>query len=187
MSDIGRYCMLRLGLLLLANMLMLSAFAQKMLVFRQASTQRVIELKIGHRAAILYSGYLGQLEFARETVTDITDSTITIGVDITKIFPSSKPGKNNRLVYKVIAIKDIKGFRRMTLGRQLAKSAFNIAGIVGSFYLLQDVYSSDISNFNAFAISLGVGLGLYGINNLIFPENIKYYIEEGWTVEVVGP
>ncbi len=144
-------------------------------------------MKVGHRAAILYTGYRGQTEFARETVTEITDSTITLGVDVNRIFPNSKPGKNNRFTYKTIAVKDIKGFRRMTVGRQVAKTSFNIAGVVGSFYLLRGVYSSDISNFSSFAISLGVGMGLYGINNLIFPENIKHYMQEGWTVEVASP
>jgi hypothetical protein len=185
--DTVRYYINKIGLLLVCSFFGMPVFAQQKLVFTHAATQKTIELKVGHRAAILYTGYLGQVEFARETVTDITDSTITLGVDITKILPNSKPGKNNKLTYKTILIKDIKGFRRMTVGRQAAKSALSIAGIVGSFYLLQGVYSSDISNFNAFAISLGVGLGLYGINNLIFPENIKYYMQEGWTVSVAAP
>ncbi len=156
-------------------------------MFTHLATQHTIEMKVGHRAAILYTGYRGQLEFSRETVTDITDSTITLGVDVSRIFSNSKPGKNNQFTYKTISIRDIKGFRRMTLGRQMAKLSFNVAGVVGSFYFLKGVYSSDMSNFSTFAISLGVGLGLYGINNLLFPENIKYYMDEGWTVTVANP
>jgi hypothetical protein len=185
--DTVRYYISRVVLLLLFSSFLLPVFAQKKLVFTYSATLETIEMKVGHRAAILYTGYRGQTEFARENVTEITDSTIVLGVDITRIFPNSKPGKNNRLTYKVISIKDIKGFRRMTIGRQLAKSSFNIAGVVGSFYLLHGIYSSDISNFSSFAISVGVGVGLYGINNLIFPENIKYYMQEGWTVKVVDP
>lgn len=170
---------------MLCCMMMGSVYAQKKLVFINSTSQKVIELKVGHRAALLYAGYRGQVEFARETVTDITDSTITLGIDMNERL--GKPGKHNRFTYKTISIKDIKGFRRMTLGRQVAKTTLAAAGVVGSFYLLKNVYSSDISNFSAFAISVGVGVGLYGINNLIFPENIKYYMQDGWTVVVTGP
>lgn len=167
----------------MCSLLVLPVFAQKKALLIHAEKQKVLELKVGHRVALLYTGYRGQVEFACEMVSDITDSTITIGLK-DGLLGSSKKGKQN---YKTIAIKDIQGFRRMTLGRQLAKTAFTIGGVVGSFYLLRGVYSSNLSNWSSFAISLGVGLGLYELNALIFPENIKYFMDEGWTIAVVDP
>jgi hypothetical protein len=160
--------------------------AQKTLLFYNTQLNKTIELKEGHRAAILYKGYQNQIEFAMETVTLITDSTIVLGIDLATLLPNHKPGKMNKLMYKVIRITDIVGFRRMTLGRQIAKLTFSIAGIVGSFYILNGVYSSNISNFNAFMISLGAGFGILGLNHLIFPENIKYYFSDGWQVKVLS-
>jgi hypothetical protein len=163
------------------------SFAQPTLVFTQASTHKKIEMHIGHRATILYKGYLGQLETAKETITDITDSTIVLGINYAETYPrmAARPGKNLRMTYKVIRVSDIVGFRRMTIGRQLGSLAFKTAGIVGSFYLLRNVYANpSISAGNAFLISLGTGFSILGINSLLFPENIKYYMEDGWSVAV---
>jgi hypothetical protein len=163
----------------------ITCFAQKRLLFYNTKTLKTIELKEGHRASILYKGYMGQLEVMIHTVTQITDSTITLGSDFSGTPFATKPGKIAGLSYKTIRITDIEGFRRMTVGRQLARSGVNIIGIVGSYYLLRNVYTSNISGTGAFFISLGTGLGIVGITKLLFPENIKYYMEDGWQVKVV--
>lgn len=165
----------------------LGSFAQPTLVFTQATTNNKIEMKIGHRATILYKGYLGQLETAKETITDITDSTIVLGINMAEVYPrmAARPGKNLKTTYKVIRISDIMGFRRMTLGRQMGSLVFKTAGIVGSFYLLRNVYANpSISSGTSFLISIGTGFGILGINGLLFPENIKHYVEDGWSVAV---
>lgn len=162
-------------------------FAQKRLLFYNTQKLKTIELKEGHRASILYKGYNNQIEFITHTVSQITDSTITLGVDMSSYFPNRKPGQSIRMTYKVIRIEDIIGFRRMTLGRQWAKIGVSIGGIVGSFYLLHGVYNnSSISNGGAFFISLGTGFALLGLNQLLFPENIKYYFKDGWEVKVLS-
>lgn len=142
-------------------------------------------VKEGMRVSLLYKGYRGQNEFAREIIKEITDSTVTLGIDITEI-TGIRPGKINSVTHKVIRVQDIIGFRRMGTGRQLAKTVVAVGGVVGSFYLLRNVYrSSNISSGTSFLISLGVGAGLVGVNELLFPENIKYYMEDGWQVSVI--
>jgi hypothetical protein len=164
----------------------LICFGQKSLLFYNTKTLRTIELKVGHKATLLYKGYLNQTEVICHTVTDITDSTIVIGSDLSIILPEKRPGQKLGQVQKVIRISDITGFRRMTIGRQLAKAGVGVAGAVGSFYLLQYIYQSDISRGNAFLISLGTGFSLIGLNRILFPENIKYYFEDGWQVKVIN-
>lgn len=162
-------------------------FAQKRLLFYNTQTLKTVELKEGHRASILYKGYNNQIEFMTDAVTQITDSTITLGLDMTSFLPNRKPGQTISSKHKIIRIEDIIGFRRMTLGRQWAKIGVNIAGIVGSFYLLHGVYNnSSISNGGAFLISLGTGFAILGVGQLLFPENIKYYFKDGWQVNVLS-
>jgi predicted phage tail protein len=176
-----RNCFLLLFLLAVS----VQGFAQKGLLFYNTKKNKTILVKEGMRASILYKGYKGQTEFAREIIREITDSTITLGVDLTQV-TGIRPGKINSLTHKIIRVEDIVGFRRMGTGRQIAKTVVAVGGVVGSFYLLRNVYrSSTISSGSSFLISLGVGLGLVGINELLFPENIKYYMEDGWQVKVI--
>lgn len=162
-------------------------FAQKRLLFYNTQKLKTIELKEGHRASILYKGYNNQIELATQTVTQITDSTITLGMDMSSYFPNRKPGQSLRMTYKIIRIEDIIGFRRMTLGRQWAKVGVGVAGIVGSFYFLHGIYNNpSIGNGSAFFISLGTGFGLLALNQLLFPENIKHYFKDGWEVKVLS-
>lgn len=129
---------------------------------------------------------MAQPEFVKETISDITDSTVVLGYSRYESLPKSitKPGKHPKIMHKVIRIEDITGFRKMGIGRLLAKSAVSIGGIFASYYLLKDIYSSDISTGSSILLSMGVGFGLYGLTEALFPENIKYYMEDGWQVTV---
>jgi hypothetical protein len=171
----------KLLLVIFILLLSLGGFAQKRLLFYNAKTLRTIELKEGHKASILYKGYLGQPEFFIQMVTHITDSTIVLGTNrSSKLF-----GKSDAPSAKTIRISDILGFRRMTVGRQLAQAGVSIAGVVGSYILIRNLYASNINPTGAFFISLGTGYGIIGITRLLFPENIKYHMEEGWQVKVI--
>lgn len=181
------YCMYKISFVFSFLLFFSECWAQKSLLFYNVKTNDSIEMKVGHRATILYKGYLGQLEVVKETVTDITDSTIVLGVNLAENFPSfvSKPGKSNRFIYKTIKITDIVGFRRMTVGRQVAKLMLSIATVVGSVYIAQKAYSGNFNALSAFGVTLGAGLGLFWLNNVMLPESIKYYFEEGWSVIVI--
>jgi hypothetical protein len=67
----------------------------------------------------------------------------------------------------------------------LAKSAVSIGGIFASYYLLKNIYSSNMSSGTSILLSMGVGFGLLGVTELLFPENIKHYTEDGWQAKVV--
>jgi hypothetical protein len=164
-----------------------SGYAQKSLLFYNTKKKKTILAKEGMRVSILYKGYQGQVEFAKEIIREITDSTITLGIDITQLAPNIRPGKINKLTYKTVRVEDIIGFRKMGVGRQVAKSVVAIGGVVGSFYFLRHIYSSgNIGTGSSFLISLGVGAGLVAVNELLFPENIKHYMEDGWAVRVIN-
>jgi hypothetical protein len=174
--------------LFLAIILFLSVpvMAQKSLLFYHTGKNKTIEIKQGIRVSLLYKGYMGQVEFSKEIIREITDSTITLGLDYTEMLPGLRPGRMNLFTHKVIRTEDILGFRKMGVGRQLAKTGVALGGAVGSFYLLRSVFNSNnISTANSFLLSLGIGTGLYAMNELLFPENIKYYMEDGWKVKVI--
>ena len=176
------------SLSILFILLTVQCFAQKKLVFTHAQTHKTIELNVGNRAAFTYKGYMQQHEFIKEIITNITDSTVTLGFTYYPSLPPSitKPGKHPKLVYKVVRIADITGFRKMGVGRLLAKSAVSIGSIIGSYYLLRGIYNSNIGAGSSIALSMGVGIGIYGLNEMLFPENIKYYLEDGWQVSVAN-
>lgn len=176
---------IRLSILFL--LFTLPCFAQKKLIFKNANTQKTVEFKVGNQASFIYKGYMAQSEFVKETISEITDSTVVLGFSYYQSLPKSvtKPGKHPKLLHKVIRIEDITGFRKMGTGRLLAKSAVSIGGIFASYYLLKDIYSSGISTGSSILLSMGVGFGLYGLTEVLFPENIKYYVEDGWKATVV--
>ncbi len=166
-------------LLILLCCFSLAASAQRTLVFINEKENKVIEVTEGQQLCVLYKGYLGQTEFAKDVVSEITDSTVTLGIYKTR---ESKTGQS----YKVIRIEDIVAFRRMTIGRQLLKSTVQIGSVVGLYILANQAYSSpDISNGGAFAISLGAGISTRVLINLLFPEKVKYHMQDGWRVSVV--
>ena len=161
------------------------ASAQKSLYFFNSQKNKLIEVHEGHYLSLQYTGYLGQTEFVKNVVTAITDSTITLGVEMEKF--GFLGTSNSRLVppHKIIRIKDITAFRKMTVARQLVKSACTIGAVLGSYFLLYDLYNSpSVSRGGAFFISIGVGVGSSLLFNALFPENVKYRLPDGWQVVV---
>lgn len=180
--------MLKHGLILLLLFFQLELRAQHHLYFFNKQENKMIEVIPGQTLALLYSGYMGQTEFAKNVVTEITDSTVVLGHHPDRMSPwfkqrAEKKTLKNGAAYKVVRIKDIKGFRRITNGRQVLKTLTQTASIVGLFYLAGSVYRSpDISTGNAFLISFASGIGTSVIINVLFPENIKYHVGNTWQV-----
>ncbi len=167
-------------------LLLLSAFdsfAQELLFFNAAKQKSVI-VRPGSILCVSYTGYNGITEFAKLTVTDITDSTVVLGVNTAKLGFMSKlkdgPHVNN---YKVIRLEDIKGFRRITLGRTTLKTLMKIGVVVGTYFFIYEL--SQDGGFSAgetFAISAGAGIAGTILVNALLPENVKYYMKDGWEV-----
>ncbi len=176
---------LRLFLLMLFIALYCASQAQTNLYFINRSKHKIIEVKTGQQLSLKYKGYLGQPEFAKQTVTEITDSFIYLGVDpelLGDLFKKSI-SNNPKFIYKKVLLKDIIAFRRMTVGRQFFKSSMMIATIFGTGYLLTDLYQKNkFTTLETLGISFGVGIGTSLLINLVLPENPKCFLSDGWEV-----
>ena len=159
--------------------------AQTNIYFINRAKNKVVEVKVGQILSLKYKGYLGQPEFVKETVTEITDSFVVLGVNpeilgagFQKILSS-----NPKFIYKKVMLNDIVSFRRITAGRQLLRTSLMVANIIGIGYLLTDLY-----HYNTFTvpetlgISLGVGIVSSLAINIFFPENPKYFLNNGWII-----
>lgn len=174
-------------------LLPLLGLSQPALYFYNAQTNELITAKAGQQLVVLYKGYNGQTEFYKEIITEITDSTLTLGHDFTKTnnfvsISQRKKAHKKGPAYKVIAIQDIMAFRRISPTRILSKAGLQIGSVVGLLFLVEDIYESpDISSSNAFFLSFGLGIASRTIINIIFPEDVKYYMSEGWKATNVYP
>jgi hypothetical protein len=158
-------------------------FSQQV-VFSNHKSNKIIVVKPGCKVSLGYFGYNGMQEFASNTVTDITDSTITLGLDLSFWFPNKKPNTSTNN-YKIIRLSDITHFRKRSMGGELLKNAMQIGAAVGSIYLLSDLYrNSSISRSNAILVSVGVGLVLNLTVKIMFPENAKHRIQDGWIINL---
>ena len=158
-------------------------FSQQV-VFSNHKSNKIIVVKPGCKVSLGYYGYNGMQEFTSNTVTDITDSTITLGLDLSFWFPNKKPNTSTNN-YKIIRLSDITHFRKRSMGGELLKNAMQIGAAVGSIYLLSDLYrNSSISRSNAILVSIGVGLVLNLTVKIMFPENAKHRIQDGWIINI---
>lgn len=159
------------------------SFSQQV-VFSNQKSNKIIVVKPGCKVSLGYKGYNGMQEFASNTVTHITDSTITLGLDLSFWFPNKKPNSSINQ-YKIIRLSDITHFRKRSMGGELLKNAMQIGAAVGSIYLLSDLYrNSSISRSNAILVSVGVGLVLNLTVKIMFPENAKHRIQDGWIINL---
>jgi hypothetical protein len=159
--------------------------AQRNLYFINRARHKVVEVQVGQQLSLKYKGYLNQPEFCRQTVTDITDSTITLGVDPALLGKGYQQmtANNPKFVYRKILIRDIIAFRRISVERALLKNALLVGNLIGSYYLLSDLYhNSHFSTPQTFLISFGTGILSVIVINLLLPENPKYQVENGWEV-----
>lgn len=159
-------------------------FAQPNLYFVNRAKHKIIEVKTGQQLSLKYKGYMGQPEFVKQTVTEINDSMITLGIDPAAFgFLQNKMENTPKYIYRNIMLRDILKFRRMTNGRVFLKTGFMLASIVGSYFLLTDLYqNSSFTTGQTFLISIGTGLASTILINALLPENPKYKTEDGWEI-----
>lgn len=137
---------------------------------------------------VTYKGYNGQHEFATQVISDITDSTITLGLGPESILWTGKKYNASANNYKVIQIKDITAFRKRSVGGVALNALVSVGSVVGSIFLLDDlIRTNNISTGNALLISIGAGLVVRYATMLVFPVNAKYKMIDGWKVQAVKP
>jgi hypothetical protein len=157
------------------------------LLFTNQLTQQQIRVVPGHMISVSYMGYNGVPEFAKLTITDINDSCILLGVDPSRIaFLRGNTDGPILNTYKVIKIRDIVAFRRISVGRRILKSSLRIAAYVGTFLLVTElIKSASVSTLETYFISLGTGLGSVAAIDFLLPDKTKHRINNGWTWRVV--
>lgn len=161
-------------------------FAQKSLLFLNTKTSKTIEVSEGQTLSIQYRGYNNQLYHYKNTVTEINDSSIVIGniADEPAIW-IQKLSKKYDPDYRVIDVKDIVSFRRITAGRILAKTLISTALSVGSIFAFYGIVNNSNGNYmQAILVSFGIGLMPPIFNAFILPENPVNKIKDGWVISV---
>ena len=163
-------------------------FAQKTLLFLNTITNKSIEVYEGQTLSVQYLGYNNQLFHFKNIVTEVNDSNIVLG-NISEEQPIlvQKLSRKFEPNYRIIAIKDIVAFRRISIGRTLGKSLISttiaLSTVLGMYY----VFSNNTLSFApSIAVSFGVGIISTTLNALILPENPKYKIKEGWIIKVIN-
>lgn len=153
------------------------------LIFTNSAKNKQVKAGIGNMLFVTYKGYNGQHEFATQLITDITDSTVTLGFN-PENFTGNKKYNASANNFKVIYLKDITAFRKRSVSGVALNALISVGGVVGSVFLLNDLFNNNnISTGNAFLISFGAGLVLRFGTQLLFPVNAKYKMADGWSVK----
>jgi len=168
--------MMRLLFICSLILIALNTQAQKSsLVFYQPEQGKAVQIIKGGMLTLQYKGYLKQLELESNYIVDINDSSIVLGKPILFSTP-----KNT----KIIRIKDITGFRKVSAGTLLLKSALTVGATLGTYYTLRN-NGDNLSSTQHILYSTGAGLITRISLKLIFPENkVKYKTKNGWKIMV---
>lgn len=160
------------------------SFAQKTLRFINSKLTKVIEVEVGQTLSVQYVAYNNQLFFCRDIVTDITDSSVTLGNINEPSLPwIQKLTDKHDAPYKVIMLKDIVGFRKISQGRTIGKSAISTGIFIAAYLATLDLFlNTNLGFWPTIGISMGFTLGATVANSFILPENPKYKMKDGWLV-----
>jgi len=161
-------------------------FAQKTLLFLNTKTNKAIEVSEGQTLSVQYRGYNNQIYHFKNIVSEINDSTILLG-NMSEEQPawSQKLSRKFEPNYRIIAIKDIVTFRRITIGRSLGKSLLTTSIMLGTFFGTIDLFrNNQLGTLQTAFLSIGIGITTSVVNAIILPENPKYKVNEGWVITV---
>lgn len=155
-------------------LLFLNVNAQYILKFKNEKLNKSFEVKNGQECILAYQGYLNQTEIRKGIVTEITD---------TAIFIMNLTGLNKGEFY--IKYENLMGIKRRKVGTVLLKSLVQTGVVVGSFFALRAIVKNDLTNWEAFGLSLGVGAATGIGMKLLFPDKIKHQLNSDWTISLV--
>jgi hypothetical protein len=161
-------------------------FAQKSLIFLNTKTNETIEVSVGQTLSIKFKGYNNQLFYVKNIVTEISDSNIVLGheADEPPVW-AQKLSKKFEPNYRVVDIKDIVAFRRITAGRTLRKSFLSSTIMLGTFFGTIDLFrNTQLETWQTVLLSLGIGMATSVVNAFVLPENPKNKISDNWVITV---
>ena len=161
-------------------------YAQKTLLFLNTKTNKAIEVSEGQTLSVQYRGYNNQIYHFKNMVSEINDSTILLG-NMSEEQPawSQKLSRKFEPNYRIIAIKDIVTFRRITIGRSLGKSLLTTSVMLGEFFGTIDLFrNNQLGTWETVTLSLGIGLATSLINAFVLPDYPKNKIKDGWIITV---
>lgn len=161
-------------------------FAQKSLIFLNTKTNETIEVSVGQTLSIKFKGYNNQIFYVKNIVTEISDSNIVLGheTDEPPVW-AQKLSKKFEPNYRVVDIKDIVAFKRITAGRTLGKSFLSSTIMLGTFFGTIDLFrNTQLETWQTVFLSLGIGMATSVINAFVLPENPKNKISDNWVITV---
>ncbi len=145
------------------------------IIFFNKEKAKSVQLIKGSMAVLEYQGYLKQLELNANYIVDINDTTIFLGKP--NLFSAPKE-------IKEIRISDIRGFRKISAGSQLLKTALTVGATLGTYFAMRN-YDDELSSTQQIIYSTGAGLITRVSLKLIFPDNkIKYKLKNNWKIFV---
>ena len=161
-------------------------FAQKSLIFLNTKTNETLEVSVGQTLSIKFKGYNNQIFYVKNIVTEINDSNIVLGHEAEE--PpvwTQKLSKKFEPNYRVVDIKDIVAFRRITAGRTLGKSLLSSTIMLGTFFGTIDLFrNTQLETWQTVLLSLGIGTATSVVNAFVLPENPKNKISDNWVITV---
>jgi hypothetical protein len=164
----------------------LQNFAQKTLLFLNTNTHKTIEIFEGQTLSVQYIGYNNQIYHFKNIVSQINDSIILLG-NISEEQPiwAQKLNRKFEPNYRIIAIKDIIAFRRITTGRSLGKSLLTTSVVLGTFFGTIDLFrNNQLATWQTALLSLGISMATSVINAFVLPENPENLMKKGWVFTV---
>jgi hypothetical protein len=161
-------------------------FAQKSLIFLNTNTNETIEVSVGQTLSIKFKGYNNQLFYVKNIVTEINDSNIVLGNEaVEPPVWAQKLSKKFEPNYRVVDIKDIVAFRRITAGRTLGKSLLTSSIMLGTFFGTIDLFrNTQLGTWQTVFLSIGIGMATSVVNAFVLPENPKNLMKKGWVITV---
>lgn len=163
-----------------------SLLAQKTLLFLNKNNNKAIEVEVGNTLSIQYVGYNNQIYFTKNVVTEINDTSIVLGHYGGELpLWIQKLSKNYESGFKIVQIKDIVSFRKISntrlLGKSLLSTTITVSAFVGTYNLFRN---GNLSPLSSILISLGIGFGTTLFNSYVLPDNPLNKINNDWLITV---
>ncbi|MCU0452261.1 MAG: hypothetical protein MUE68_01245 [Bacteroidetes bacterium] len=165
---------MRISSMILVMLLMMSASAlgQNVLLFENAASRDTVRVEATDYLRLTFKGYLGQVDGVMNHVVSVGDSSVMM---------TNLASEDQMAPYEV-RIDDIRGFRRMPKLQPLIKPVANLTVAVGTIIIL------DNSSLSATKVSIYSAVATFATGyllDLIFKDDIKFQMADGWTVRVV--